>query len=510
MKILYTTNVRIPTQKAHGIQVMQMCRSFARANASVELMVPRRINTLQENPFRYYGIEKTFKITKIATLDTIILDRWLGPAAYWIQLLTFYVATATCLLFGSRKRVVYTRDSVGVLLRLLGYRVFCEVHDIPARSNMFLRLLSYASGIITITQGLKDDLVERGVAKERVSVAPDGVDLDRFDIAESKTEARELLGLPQDKKIVLYTGHLYHWKGVDVLVRAAVKLKNVQVILLGGSAEEQEDLRMRVGMVSEHVSFIGAVPHNRVPMWLAAADVLVLPNSGKTQISRSYTSPLKMFEYMASKRPIVASSLPSIREVLNDGNAHLVEPDNPEALHEGLEKALHGAEGIAQRAYDDVKKYLWENRTRNILKSIGSSKEVSGQVEKYIKITRFIISGGTATMVNLLVLFLLTDFVGMWYIASSVVSFFVAFIASFTLQKFWTFRDYSKSAIRYQVSLYTLTTLWNLLLNTALLYVAVEYISTHYLMGQIFSNAVVAIQSFFIFSKIIFKERGRG
>jgi len=84
-----------------------------------------------------------------------------------------------------------------------------------------------------------------------------------------------------------------------------------------------------------------------------------------------FMSPLKMFEYMASQRPIVATNLPSTREVLNENNAVLVEPDDSEKLAKGIKKVLDNKElsqKIAEQAYLDVKKYTWEKRVKDIIK----------------------------------------------------------------------------------------------------------------------------------------------
>jgi len=110
-------------------------------------------------------------------------------------------------------------------------------------------------------------------------------------------------------------------------------------------------------------------PHDEIALWLKSADVLVLPNTGRQKVSLYYTSPMKLFEYMASGTPIVASSLPSILEILNKSNAVTVEPDNPKALAQGIEmimnnKAFGGQ--IAGQAEKDVGGYTWLARADKI------------------------------------------------------------------------------------------------------------------------------------------------
>ena len=103
---------------------------------------------------------------------------------------------------------------------------------------------------------------------------------------------------------------------------------------------------------------------------MAAADVLVIPNSNLDERTRAFTSPLKLFEYMASRRPIVASSTPTILEVLKYDSAVLVEPDNPLALKEGLLKISGDkkmADSLAKNARKEVENYTWEKRASKIL-----------------------------------------------------------------------------------------------------------------------------------------------
>ena len=110
-----------------------------------------------------------------------------------------------------------------------------------------------------------------------------------------------------------------------------------------------------------------------MPYYLGSADCLVLTGTQASETSQKYTSPMKMFEYMASQKPIVASELPSFKEVLNQENCIFVEPDNPEAMAIGIKKALNDAElskRISEQAFKDVQKYTWDNRVRKILEFI--------------------------------------------------------------------------------------------------------------------------------------------
>ena len=108
-----------------------------------------------------------------------------------------------------------------------------------------------------------------------------------------------------------------------------------------------------------------------MPKFLKAADVLLLPNISATKESVNYTSPIKMFEYMAGKRPIIASDLPSIREVLNSRNSLLCAPGNPDDLSAKISLILDNkklAEELSRQAFEDVKKFTWNERAKNIIK----------------------------------------------------------------------------------------------------------------------------------------------
>jgi putative flippase GtrA len=122
------------------------------------------------------------------------------------------------------------------------------------------------------------------------------------------------------------------------------------------------------------------------------------------------------------------------------------------------------------------------------------------------KAVRFIVSGGTAAAVNILVYTILTRVFGLWYIFSTAAAFIVAFFVSFILQKFWTFNDNSTDKIKSQAFVYFFVIMANLGLTTFLMYVAVDIIAIHDLLAVIVVNGLIALVSYFVYQRFIFKK----
>lgn len=358
MRVVYLANVRMPTEKAHGVQILKMCEAFADAGAEVELVVPTRVNSLSgQDPFAYYGVRKNFCLTVLKTPDPY---NW--PLGFYLQSFLF-ARNASRYLRGKEFDVLFGREELPLYLvaRKTAAPVVWETH-LGNWNTAARRLARMAQRIVAISQGLKDFYIEKGIAAERIVVAHDGVDLSAFESPESKTQARTRLGLAPDAKIALYVGRLDGWKGVETLFEAAELLPGIQVAAIGGEEAQVEAFKKRY----PKVAFLGYRPYKELPHNQQAGDVLVLPNTGTDTVSARYTSPLKLFTYMASGVPIVASDLPSIREVVGEQEAYLVEPDSPEALAAGVKAAL-GDTNKARAAKEKVRGYTWAARARAIL-----------------------------------------------------------------------------------------------------------------------------------------------
>ena len=137
-------------------------------------------------------------------------------------------------------------------------------------------------------------------------------------------------------------------RGASASLRA--RRPGARIAIVGGTPADVGSFRAFVASERlEGVHVVGHVAPSEVPTWLAAADIAVLPNSGTSVIGSRYTSPLKLYEYLAAGCPIVASDVPAVREVVTDGEtAVLVRPDDPEALGDGI-AGLLAVPVLAQR-----------------------------------------------------------------------------------------------------------------------------------------------------------------
>ena len=385
LKLLYLANNRIPSEKANSLQIMQSCQAFQQMGAEVTLVAPHRIQPSAmrhvREPFQYYGLRTRFRVDRLPCLDLLeVAPGFAQPAAFALQATSFALA-AVAYLFSHRADLYYTRDPLTVTLMALApapvrLRTAYEAHTFPSsgpRRRVHLWAIQRLGRLVCITRGLAEAYVACGIDPNRILVAADAVDLERFAALPEKNEARRLLRMAAEARVVVYTGHLYEWKGAHTLALASRFLPpGFLVYVVGGTAEDLAAFRRFLQAEGlDRVRPVGHVPPDQIPAYLAAADVLVLPNSARSEISARFTSPMKLFEYMAAGRPIVASRLPSIQEVLRNGeNAVLVEPDDPERLAEGI-TALADDEVLAARlaaaAHVEAQSNSWDARAGAIL-----------------------------------------------------------------------------------------------------------------------------------------------
>ncbi len=345
------------------MQTMKMCEAMAESGLEVELATGMK-KAGDEEIFSYYNIKTRFRITKLPYFDLSAQGR--SKVNFLMRSFSFFLIAKIYLAF-KKYDILYCRNG---LAGLFFKDFYLEVHELPPRLKKWHKL-SYkkAKKIIVLTEFLKQKLLAEDVPAHKIIVAADAVDLREFEAGLAVDQAREKLSLPLDKKIIAYAGNIYFhgWKGVGIMLESLKYLDGVICLLIGGHEIEIEKIKEKYN--SEKIIITGLKPHRDVPAYLSAADVLVLPNKSGDATSQFYTSPLKLFEYMAAGRPIVASDLPSLREVLNEKNAVLVRPNDAQTLAQGIKRVLsdHGlAKNLAKQALEDVKNYTWQKRVEKI------------------------------------------------------------------------------------------------------------------------------------------------
>jgi glycosyltransferase involved in cell wall biosynthesis len=372
MKLLYISNGNIPSQWAHTVQVMKMAEAFTRHARGFRLLIAgdwRSILRGGSELRRWYGLSGPVRLRRLRMGWTLPRDRL--HAVNWPE----FNAAAVRFAVRRRSKLVMTR-SYRIALSCLeaGLDLLFETHAGPDHAYIdIIRAIAAQPtlrGVVTIAEPLRDAYLRLGVPADRILVWPDAVDLARYrDLESLRKPARRRLGLPGDARVVVYTGHLYEHKGVGTLLDAARLLPDIRFLIVGGWPDDVTRVREKHASLA-NVDFRGFVPNAEIPAHLAAADVCALPNSAADD-SASWTSPLKLFEYMASRRPIVATGIPAVRSVLRDGeNAVLVAPDDPPALAAAIRSILaapHHAAQLAQRARQDVERFTWDRRAQAIL-----------------------------------------------------------------------------------------------------------------------------------------------
>ena len=362
---------RFPSEKAASLFAGKSAEAVAREGIDVTLVVPRRFGRIKSDPFEYFSLEKNFEIKYLPTIDLFSIP-FLKRFAFRVSLI-FFSFTTLGFVFGAGKvkdSIIYSNETLPLMfLSLFSKNCFYEMHDFPEKKKNFYKKLFFSvRGIIVHNRWKMENIKkEFGVPDSKLFYEPNAVELEQFDINLSKEEARGKLGLPHDKKIVVYTGHLYGWKGTDTLARSAKLLgDNILVYFVGGTSDDVS--KYQDEFESKNTIFVGNRKHSEIPLWQKSADLLVIPNSAREPIGMFYTSPMKLFEYMASKTPILASLVPAIEELVDSSSAFFFEPDNEGDLKNKIELALEDEtrESKSLSAYSKVLEFTWQKRARRI------------------------------------------------------------------------------------------------------------------------------------------------
>lgn len=372
MKIAYIATSAIPSSTANSIQVMKVCQALTLNGHETHLMVPGSGELRWDELKMQYGLTTQFKIFRLSSRKELKRFDFIFSAINRVKVMAI--------------DTVYTRMLwVAVIAQSRHIPVILELHDVPAgRFGRFLfnRFLKSKSKklIVLITQALGRVIEERFDLKIPPSasiVAPDGVDLERYQNLPDPHQARQQLKL-NDTLTAVYTGGFYKGRGLELLLQLAKVFPKVQFLWIGGRPESIQEWTTTIRDQNvNNITLTGFIPNEKLPLYQGAADILLMP-FGKTVAGSSggntadVCSPMKMFEYMAARRAILTSDLPVLREVLNENNALFYRPEDFDDLIAKFSVLVENAqirESLAEKAKQDVIQYSWQERMHKILSS---------------------------------------------------------------------------------------------------------------------------------------------
>ncbi len=351
LRILYIANARFPTRKAHGIQIAKMLEAFTEAGISVELIAPSfSVGDAQT----FYRLRTgAFRITKAWTTP-----RRSSRAGFLLSSLLFGITSAA--LAWKRAGIVYSVDLdyfSFFLITFIGKPYFFEIHS-AKKDTIFHRLLfRRVAGIIAINENVRRELEKTfPLLRGKTMVFPNGVDIQVY----AKIVPKEL-----KHPAVVYTGSFQNWKGMQTVIEAARALPTIHFYFVGGKEQE----------LGEHIPLnilvVAPQAFQDIPAWQKAADVLLLSGTNLDAYSANYTSPMKLYEYLAAGRPIVAAKTPAIAQALSEREAFFYEPDNAGSLVSAVQATLADPKEAARRVEmgkQRAREYTWEKRAETIIR----------------------------------------------------------------------------------------------------------------------------------------------
>jgi glycosyltransferase involved in cell wall biosynthesis len=374
MKIAVITNSRIPSLTANSIQAMKVCQALVQIGHDVHIFAPRETEpATREELARHYGLrivpslEWLPSVKQLKRLD-FIFHAQRAAEAYGADLIYTWLPQSAV--------VALWRDCPTIL----------EMHaDVGGRmGKWWLRKFWKTRGrkLMTVTTRALRKALERsagfGFDDDAVAVAPNGVELERYENFPDPPMARRKLML-KNRLTIGFTGHIYPGRGADLLFELARQMPGVNFLWVGGTPELVSFWQKKLATVgAKNVMMTGFVEHERVPLYQAAADVLLMPygrsiEGSSGQDIAEVINPMKMFEYMASGRAIVSADLPVIREVLHERNAVFCEPGDVSEWKSAVESLLLDEKRrrtLGVQARRDVTRFTWEERARRIMNGL--------------------------------------------------------------------------------------------------------------------------------------------
>jgi len=308
----FVINTRLGNYQGHSINISKTIEGMRAAGFDMRIVAPRYDRNVDlAHVFADYTLETVIPVVQLWT-PFRRPGRW--AFIYYTGAVWLWLAWQIC---RRRCQCIYVRSEylfpLGWLAILTRTPLFYEIHRVGLTGRVQRvkeRLARMASGLVVLTDVLQKEF---SGCHSHIHVEHDAVNYEHFAVTDDKASHRQALGWPQDTPIMVYTGSVQPIKGIDMIVENANAFPQVQFYIIG---RIKESLQTYLREVPNNVHVLGDYTHDQLPAYLMAADVLLLPQPTGPQSQ----SPMKLFEYLATGRPILSSDLENIKEVLPEGN----------------------------------------------------------------------------------------------------------------------------------------------------------------------------------------------
>jgi glycosyltransferase involved in cell wall biosynthesis len=367
MRIGCITTSIIPSKTANSIQAVKVCHALKQIGHDIHLWVPEFQRARWDEIAEIYGITDQFEIT------------WLPFSKRLKQYDFSWRSVRSAIKWKSD--VVYTWAlQAAFFANLQKIPVAMEFHDFPMgfmgpKLFQMLMRLRTEKLIMTTTRALAQGIEERYNLRfnpDNLQIAPNGTDPERYKDLPNPDKARKSLEL-KNGLTVGYTGHFYPGRGMNLLTAIARSMPEVNFLWVGGQEKDIAPWYAELNTQSIHnVTITGFIPNSRLPMYQAAADILVMPYGKKIEGSSGgniarVINPMKMFDYLSTGRAIIASNIPVFHEVLNETIAVFCDPDNANDWVSAINKLSKDNNlrlSMQAAALEAAKSYSWKNRAK--------------------------------------------------------------------------------------------------------------------------------------------------
>ena len=370
MKIAHLSDSEVPSRSANSIQVMRMCDAFVDLGHEATLFAKQGKKNIID-VHNYYGVLQRFRIITYRGIKNGKLNRLVGG------LMMSKALNAQC-----EANLIYARETVALAASArLNIPMVFEAHELPQGRIMqelqqWLFQRPHFRRLVVITNTLGDSYRKLfpWLRKRKILVAFNGANVCNNDKLKRIAHKSDNFG---GRLQVGYVGQLYRGKGMEIVIPLAKRFPDIEFWVVGGP-EKQKEYWCGMARNLSNIHFCGYCTPEETKNIREKMDVLLAPTqhlmgiAGGATISSEWTSPLKLFEYMASAKAIIASDMPAIREVIDPGvNALLAPPDDIEMWAQSLNQLKSDPilrKRLGHCAFDTVsKKYSWKRRAEKVL-----------------------------------------------------------------------------------------------------------------------------------------------